>query len=143
MKSIGKNSIHLMPSFLAQRLTWLISARSSKNSWKDSSPHWMAQKWTDKLAAGFTVSGSPPGDKLSTLQSLMTFALQHGMCWVCYNRLPETYAGVTREEARNFLGSFSGLMLQTSNTSPEIALTSGDLASAEDFGERIAKFLLK
>jgi NAD(P)H dehydrogenase (quinone) len=29
---------------------------------------WYEQKWRDKLAAGFTVSGTPSGDKFSTLQ---------------------------------------------------------------------------
>ena len=32
-----------------------------------SSERWMKAAWKDKLAAGFTVSGSPSGDKLSTL----------------------------------------------------------------------------
>jgi NAD(P)H dehydrogenase (quinone) len=36
----------------------------------------------DKLAAGFTVSDSPSGDKLGTLQYLFTLAMQHGMVWV-------------------------------------------------------------
>ena len=28
---------------------------------------WLAQKWRDKFAAGFTVSGAPSGDKFNTL----------------------------------------------------------------------------
>jgi multimeric flavodoxin WrbA len=31
-----------------------------------SSKPWQEQKWKDKLAAGFTISGSPSGDKLNT-----------------------------------------------------------------------------
>ena len=43
---------------------------------------WFAQAWRDKLAAGFTVSGTPSGDKFSTLQYFHTLAMQHGMIWV-------------------------------------------------------------
>ncbi|WP_053058247.1 flavodoxin family protein [Pedobacter sp. BMA] len=39
------------------------------------------QKWRDKLAAGFTVSGTPSGDKFSTLQYFHTLAMEHGMIW--------------------------------------------------------------
>ena len=46
-----------------------------------SSKPWLEQRWKDKLAAAFTISGSPSGDKLDTLQSLMIFAMQHGMVW--------------------------------------------------------------
>jgi multimeric flavodoxin WrbA len=41
-------------------------------------PHWMEQRWKDKLAAGFTNSASQSGDKLSTLLQLMVFAMQIG-----------------------------------------------------------------
>jgi multimeric flavodoxin WrbA len=30
-------------------------------------PHWLEQRWKDKIAAGFTNSASQNGDKLSTL----------------------------------------------------------------------------
>jgi NAD(P)H dehydrogenase (quinone) len=43
---------------------------------------WYERKWQDKLAAGFTNSGSPSGDKLNTLQTLAVFGAQHGMLWV-------------------------------------------------------------
>jgi multimeric flavodoxin WrbA len=107
----------------------------------ESSKVWMARDWKDKLAAGFTVSGSPSGDKQGTLQALTTFALQHGMVWVGYDRLPEVYSGVAPEEARNRLGSFSGLMLQAAQTTPHESFLPGDLASATDFGQRVATVL--
>ena len=107
----------------------------------ESSKAWMAREWKDKLAAGFTVSGSPSGDKLATLQALTTFSLQHGMMWVGYDRLPEVYSGVPANEARNRLGSFSGLMVQAAQTAPEEAFLPGDLASASDFGQRVATVL--
>lgn len=107
----------------------------------ESSKAWMAREWKDKLAAGFTVSGSPSGDKQSTLQTLATFSLQQGMMWVGYDRMPEVYSGVPANEARNRLGSFSGLMLQAANAAPEEAFLPGDLASASDFGQRVATVL--
>ncbi|MBL7665632.1 MAG: flavodoxin family protein [Bacteriovoracaceae bacterium] len=109
----------------------------------ESSKAWMTQSWANKLAAGFTVSGSPSGDKLNTLQALTTFALQHGMLWVGYNTLPETYGGKKPEEARNRLGSFTGLMVQASNETAEKAFYPGDIESALDFGKRIGTVLSK
>jgi NAD(P)H dehydrogenase (quinone) len=46
-----------------------------------TSPRYLQRKWVDKLAAAFTVSGSPSGDKLSMLQNCATFAMQPGMIW--------------------------------------------------------------
>jgi len=43
---------------------------------------YLAQPWRDKLAAGFTNSGSLCGDKLNTLLQLAVFAAQHSMIWV-------------------------------------------------------------
>ena len=38
---------------------------------------WFTQGWKDKVAGGFTHSGSPIGDKQGTLLYLMTNAMQH------------------------------------------------------------------
>ena len=40
---------------------------------------WRTQQLKDKLAAGFTVSALPSGDKQSTLISMFVFAMQHGL----------------------------------------------------------------
>src|SRR4051812_27485513 len=48
----------------------------------DSSNIWYAQKWKNKIAAGFSDSAALSGDKLITLQQLSAFAFQHGMIWV-------------------------------------------------------------
>ena len=46
-----------------------------------SSGRWMEQKWADKLAAGFTNSGSQNGDKQNTLVDIATFRgpARHGL----------------------------------------------------------------
>jgi len=97
-----------------------------------SSKPWYERKWRDKLAAGFTISGSPSGDKLNTLQSLMIFAMQHGMVWVGNADMPN------QEEGINRLGSFSGLMAQAGQVAPEVEPNEADRRSAQRLGQRIA-----
>jgi hypothetical protein len=65
------------------------------------------------------------------------------MVWVGYDRIPEVYSGVAPENARNRLGSFSWLMLQAAQKAPEESFLPGDLASASDFGQRVATVLAK
>jgi len=77
---------------------------------------WFAQAWRDKLAAGFTVSGTPSGDKFSTLQYFHTPAMQHGMIWVGLGELPAQENGINR------LGSWAGVMAESVQDSPEIEL---------------------
>ena len=97
-----------------------------------SSKPWLEQKWKDKLAAGFTISGSPSGDKLNTLQSMMIFAMQHGMIWVGNAEMPYNEEGINR------LGSFSGLMAQAGQVAPDVEPNAADRRSAERLGQRIA-----
>jgi multimeric flavodoxin WrbA len=78
---------------------------------------WKNQQLAGKLAAGFTVSSLPSGDKQSTLISMSTFAMQHGMIWVGNAILPEQHAGVPYEQAANRLGSWTGLMAQAGHGS--------------------------
>ena len=49
---------------------------------------WRTQQLKGKLAAGFTVSSLPAGDKQSTLLSMFIFSMQHGMLWVGNPILP-------------------------------------------------------
>ncbi|MEO5735630.1 MAG: hypothetical protein ABIN96_12290 [Rubrivivax sp.] len=46
------------------------------------------QGWIDKLALGFTSSGSINGDKLSALHYLLTLSQQHGMLWAGTGMMP-------------------------------------------------------
>lgn len=100
---------------------------------------WYTQGWKDKLAGGFTVSGSPSGDKLSTLNYLTVFAAQHGMNWINLGKLP---AGATGDpEGENRAGSFIGVMAQ--NRTPPgqtVTLHPSDVLTAEHYGQRIAEF---
>lgn len=102
---------------------------------------WRQQALKGKLAAGFTVSSLPAGDKQSTLISLFTFAMQHGMMWAGNPILPEQHAGVPYEEAANRLGSWSGLMAQAGHGEASSSFTAGDIRTAILFGELFAEAL--
>jgi multimeric flavodoxin WrbA len=102
---------------------------------------WRQQQLKGKLAAGFTVSSLPAGDKQSTLLAMFVFAMQHGMLWVGNPILPEQHAGVPYDEAANRLGSWSGLMAQASHAAPAGEFVPGDLKTARLFGEHVARSL--
>ncbi len=102
---------------------------------------WRSQQLKGRLAAGFTVSSLPAGDKQSTLMSLFVFCMQHGMLWVGNPILPEQHAGVPYEEAANRLGSWSGLVAQSSHTAPADAFAPGDLKTARMFGRNFSETL--
>ena len=99
-----------------------------------TSKPWFAQKWKDKVAGGFTNSGSLSGDKLSSLQQLSILAAQHGMIWVG-NALPKEG---NEPEHVNRLGSWLGVMAQSDNKSPDETPPAGDLKTAELYGARVA-----
>ena len=104
---------------------------------------WRQQRLRGKLAAGFTVSALPAGDKQSTLLSMFTFCMQHGMLWVGNPILPEQHQGVPYDEAANRLGSWSGLMAQADKTSPGHAFAPGDIRTARLFGQHFTETLLR
>jgi len=104
---------------------------------------WRTQQLAGKLAAGFTVSSLPAGDKQSTLMSMFVFGMQHGMLWVGNPILPEQHSGVPYEEAANRLGSWSGLMAQAGHASPADAFAPGDVKTARLFGQHFANTLVR
>ena len=102
---------------------------------------WRSQQLAGRLAAGFTVSSLPSGDKQSTLLSMFIFAMQHGMWWVGNPILPEQHRGVPCDEAANRLGSWSGLMAQARHGAPASAFVPGDVKTARMFGRHVAHSL--
>jgi multimeric flavodoxin WrbA len=104
---------------------------------------WSEQRLKGKLAAGFTVSSLPSGDKQSTLMSLFVFSMQHGMLWVGNPILPEQHRGVPYDEAANRLGSWSGLMAQAGHSAPADAFAPGDIKTAKLFGRNFSATLLR
>ena len=104
---------------------------------------WRQQRLRGKLAAGFTVSALPAGDKQSTLLSMFTFCMQHGMLWVGNPILPEQHQGVPYDEAANRLGSWSGLMAQAGHSASADSFVPGDVKGARMFGRNFANTLLR
>jgi multimeric flavodoxin WrbA len=98
-----------------------------------TSRRWLQQAWKDKIAAGFTNSGSLSGDKLNTLVQLAIFAAQHGMLWVGQAELPAGRA----DDAINRIGSMLGAAAQSDHGST--GPSEGDLATARRFGARVAQ----
>jgi NAD(P)H dehydrogenase (quinone) len=102
---------------------------------------WKKQQFKGKLAAGFTVSSLPAGDKQTTLLSMFVFSMQHGMMWVGNPILPEQHNGVPYDEAANRLGSWSGLMAQAGHSTAANSFPSGDIKTAKMFGENFSSTL--
>ncbi|MEW9310019.1 flavodoxin family protein [Labrys portucalensis] len=100
--------------------------------------------WKNKIAAGFTNSGSRSGDKLATLMQMALFAAQHGMHWVNLALPPGNCSSVGRETDLNRFGFFLGAAAQ-SNTDegPEVAPPEADLATARYLGRRVAETTLQ
>lgn len=111
-----------------------------KRFMEQSSGRWMEMKWADKLAAGFTNSGSQNGDKQNTLITLAIFAAQHGMLWINLNLAPGNNNSSGSIEDLNRLGSSLGAMAQSNiDEGPDVAPLQSDLRTAEHLGERVAK----
>lgn len=104
---------------------------------------WRTQQLKGKLACGFTVSALPSGDKQSTLLSMFTFAMQHGMIWVGNPFLPEQHHGVPYEQALNRLGSWTGMMAQAGHSAAGQTYAPGDVRTAEAFGQNFAQVLAR
>ncbi len=114
-------------------------------SWKfkqfmeHSSGIWFQQGWKDKIAAGFTNSGSPSGDKLQTLSTIFVFAAQHSMVWVGTGIMSK---GQTPTD-HNRLGSFTGVMTQSDQAPADVTPPIGDRQTAELFGARVSQATLR
>lgn len=122
--------------------TYLGGVSGPFKSFMDSTGRlWRTQQLKGKFAAGFTVSALPSGDKQSTLQSMFTFSMQHGMVWVGNPFLPEQQKGVPYEQALNRLGSWSGMMAQAGHSQAGQSYAPGDERTAVAFGQNFAETL--
>jgi NAD(P)H dehydrogenase (quinone) len=109
-----------------------------------TSKRWATLAWADKLAAGFTNSGSQDGDKHNTLVSFVTLAAQHGMVWVNPNLLPGNNHSKGSVEDLNRLGASMGVTAQSNiDQGPDLCPPRADLNTAEVLGERVAKCALR
>ncbi len=122
--------------------TYLGGVSAPFKSFMDSTGRlWRTQQLKGKLAAGFTVSALPSGDKQSTLLSMFTFSMQHGMIWVGNPFLPEQQKGAPYEQALNRLGSWTGMMAQAGHSNSAQTFAPGDERTAKAFGQNFASAL--
>lgn len=127
--------------------TYMASVSAQFKAFQDATSHAvMAQgfAWKDKIAAGFTNSGSRSGDKLATLIQIALFAAQHGMHWVNLALPPANNSTTGSEEDLNRLGFWLGAGAQ-SNTDqgPDVAPPEADLATSCHLGRRVAEAALQ
>ena len=92
---------------------------------------WVSGAWKDKLAAGFSNSGSNYGDKGLTLYYFVTLASQLGMNWIS--------KGLRNDGITNRNGFSVGLGVQSDNDSPDVTPGEADLGTATQFGARFAE----
>ncbi|MEM1331639.1 MAG: flavodoxin family protein [Planctomycetota bacterium] len=107
-----------------------------KRVFEASSGIWYTQGWKNKLAAGFTCSGSLFGDKHNTMQDLATFAAQHSMLWISQGLMPTGRS----DTDTNRTGSWLGLHAQADQgKGSDEAPPKGDHETAKAFGARIGE----
>ncbi|SDR47484.1 flavodoxin family protein [Pseudovibrio sp. Tun.PSC04-5.I4] len=110
----------------------------------ETSKIFFGRGWQNKLAAGFTVSASRSGDKMTTIVQMTVFAAQHGMIWVGANDMAGNNSSAGSENDINRLGSYLGMMAQANvDEGPEVAPPAADHQTAESFGKRIADASLR
>lgn len=105
-----------------------------------TSGRWMEGRWNDKLAAGFTNSGSQNGDKQNTLVQFATLAAQHGMVWINLNVPPGNNHSKGSVDDLNRLGGSLGALAQSDvDVGPDEAPSKADLETARRLGARVAE----
>ena len=107
-----------------------------------SSKPWYTQAWKDKIFGGFTVSANLNGDKQSTLNYLMTLAMQHGGVWAGTGQMYNNTRASQRSDI-NYLASNGGPMAQVAGDAGAADMNPGDLETGRLFGARIAKLAQK
>jgi NAD(P)H dehydrogenase (quinone) len=125
--------------------TYVGSASAQMKQFMDaSSKVWFSHGWKDKIAAGFSNSGSWSGDRLNTLVQFAVLAAQHGMIWVGIGMFPGNNSSKGSPADLNRVGSFLGLGTQSNvDEGPETAPPASDRQTAELFGRRIAETALR
>lgn len=103
-----------------------------------TSKHWFSQQWKDKVFGGFTNSASMNGDKHSTLHYFFTLAMQHSGIWVGTGLMPSNSKAAKRGDV-NYVGSFTGAMMQTPSDATVDEVNVGDIETARLYGERVAR----
>ncbi|MBX9404644.1 flavodoxin family protein [Pseudomonas baetica] len=135
------DELHRADAIIFGAPTYMGSASAGfKQFMEASAAFYLAKPWRDKIAAGFTNSGSLCGDKLNTLLQMAVFAAQHSMIWVGLDLLPARSAAGCFDGQLNRLGSSLGAMSQSNvEQTPDQAPPPEDRCTAAHLGERVAR----
>jgi multimeric flavodoxin WrbA len=127
--------------------TYVAGVSAAFKTFQEASSHAVMTQgfgWKDKIAAGFTNSGSRSGDKLATLVQIALFAAQHGMHWINLALPPANHSSTGSEEELNRLGFWLGAGAQSNvDQGPDLAPPEADLATARHLGQRVAEATLQ
>lgn len=104
-------------------------------------PDLVLAAWKDKLAAGFTSSSYPSGDKVMTLHYLATLAAQLRMVWIGPAAPPSNITG--DDDGIDRWGYYLGVGALGSVPPGAGLPDAGDLRTAERYGARIAAATLR
>ncbi len=106
---------------------------------------WFTRAWQDKVAGAFTNSSNLSGDKVNTLVGLVINAMQQGMIFVSLGQAPAAsdpdslnHERGPGPEVTNRVSGSIGPMATSFQLKPGDAPSSGDLATAEAYGARVA-----
>jgi NAD(P)H dehydrogenase (quinone) len=127
--------------------TYVGSVTAAFKAFQEASSHLVMTRgfgWKDKIAAGFTNSGSRSGDKLASLIQLALFAAQHGMHWINLALPPANHSTTGSDADMNRLGFWLGAGAQSNvDEGPDVAPPDSDLATARHLGRRVAEVTLQ
>lgn len=127
--------------------TYVAGPSAAFKAFQEASSHAVmarGYRWKDKIAAGFTNSGSQAGDKLATLMQIALFAAQHGMHWINLDLPPANNSSFGSKEELNRLGFWLGAAAQSNvDEGPDVAPPEADLATARHLGQRVAEATLQ
>lgn len=120
--------------------TYMGTASAGWAAFKDkTSKKWMNQTWKNKLAAGFTNSGSYAGDKQSTLIQMATLAAQQSMVWISLGLMPGSNSSTASPDDLNRIGGYLGAMAQSNvDQGPDVVPPVSDRKTAQHLGRRVA-----
>ncbi|MEU8821089.1 flavodoxin family protein [Actinoplanes sp. NPDC048796] len=119
--------------------TYMGGASSAFHAFAEAtSGRYLANRWADKIASGFTNSASKSGDKLNTLNFMTALAAQHHMLWIGLGLAPGWNATTAAEHDLNRLGFWLGAGAQTPQDGGVDTVHAADVATAEHLGRRVA-----
>lgn len=82
------------------------------------------------------------GDKHATIHFFFTLSMQHSGIWVGTGLMPSNSKASKRDDV-NYVGSFSGAMMQTPFDATADEVSKGDLETARLYGSRILDIATK